>query len=205
VAATRRSREEASETREKILDSALDIMGERPFSKVSIKEIAGKIGLSKGAVYWHFKNKNDLLVSLVENMCIRMEGELDRNGDPESLDDIRDYFVSKIEMVMRNQLSNSVSRLMIRRYEWPETVRERVRAVVWDRLEIERAMLERFLARNRRRENPGDLSPPELARLVMAVLHGLFISHVVDACPVDPVQYVDFVLRALIQAPYDIK
>ncbi|MDR3264617.1 MAG: TetR family transcriptional regulator [Synergistaceae bacterium] len=201
----RKSREEASGTREKILDSALAMMNERPFSRVSISGIAGKIGLSKGAVYWHFKNKNDLLVSLVESMCARIEEDLDAAGEPGSLAEIRNYFVSKMEVAVKSGRVKNMCRLMIRRYEWPEAVREKVRVIVQDRIELERAMLERFLVGNRRKEDPGAPPPAELAALVSTVMHGLFASHLVDICSVDLVKYVDFILRALIQGPYDIK
>ena len=46
----RRVRKDALETRKKLLEAALEIMNEKPFSNVSMTEIAGKVGLSKGAI-----------------------------------------------------------------------------------------------------------------------------------------------------------
>ena len=45
VSVARRTREEARETREKLLESALDIMSAKPFASVSMNEIAEKVGL----------------------------------------------------------------------------------------------------------------------------------------------------------------
>lgn len=61
----RRTKEAALETRAKILESALDIFSEKNFSNASLTEIAANVGLTKGALYWHFRNKNDLLLRLV--------------------------------------------------------------------------------------------------------------------------------------------
>ncbi|MDF7809267.1 TetR family transcriptional regulator [Pontiellaceae bacterium B12219] len=62
----RRTKAEAAETRQQILDTALDIFSKKGFSKTTFVDIAKQIGLTKGAVYWHFKTKTDLLVALIE-------------------------------------------------------------------------------------------------------------------------------------------
>lgn len=69
----RRTKEDAEKTRDRILDAALDIFTEKGYSKTTFVDIADKIGLTKGAVYWHFKTKMDLLVAMVasgeEELC----------------------------------------------------------------------------------------------------------------------------------------
>ena len=47
-------------TRMSIMESALDIFSEKNFANASVSEITARIGLSKGAFYWHFKNKQVL-------------------------------------------------------------------------------------------------------------------------------------------------
>ena len=60
----RRTKEEAMRTRMSIMESALDIFSEKNFANASVSEITARIGLSKGAFYWHFKNKQDILINL---------------------------------------------------------------------------------------------------------------------------------------------
>lgn len=62
----RRTKEEAEKTRQEILFSALDIFYEKGYSKTTFDEIAKRINLTKGAVYWHFRNKPDIIAALIK-------------------------------------------------------------------------------------------------------------------------------------------
>lgn len=63
----RRTKEEAAETRGQILAAALEVFSEKGYSRTTFVDIANHIGLSKGAVYWHFKTKPDLLAALIRH------------------------------------------------------------------------------------------------------------------------------------------
>src|SRR3546814_1649852 len=56
----RRTKEEALETRESILDAAERIFFERGVSRTTLDQIARAASVTRGAVYWHFQNKSDL-------------------------------------------------------------------------------------------------------------------------------------------------
>lgn len=60
----RRTKAAALETKAKILESALDIFSEKSFSNASLTEIAANVGLTKGALYWHFKTRTICCCSL---------------------------------------------------------------------------------------------------------------------------------------------
>lgn len=64
----RKTKEEALATREKILDSAIDIFFENGVSASSLNDIALHAGVTRGAVYWHFKNKRDIFEALNERL-----------------------------------------------------------------------------------------------------------------------------------------
>ncbi|HVX21482.1 MAG TPA: TetR/AcrR family transcriptional regulator [Acidimicrobiales bacterium] len=51
-------------TRERILDVALDLFIEKGFDKTSLREIAEQLGFSKAALYYHFASKDDILMAL---------------------------------------------------------------------------------------------------------------------------------------------
>jgi TetR/AcrR family transcriptional regulator len=53
-------------TREKILASATDIFSELGYQKTSMDMIAANAGISKGALYYFFKNKASLYLAVVE-------------------------------------------------------------------------------------------------------------------------------------------
>lgn len=62
----RKTKEEALATREQLLDAAEARFCENGVSSTSLNEIATAAGLTRGAVYWHFKDKGDLLLALWE-------------------------------------------------------------------------------------------------------------------------------------------
>lgn len=64
----RKTKEEARETREAILDAAIHVFFENGVSSSSLNDIAQHAGVTRGAVYWHFKNKRDIFDALHERL-----------------------------------------------------------------------------------------------------------------------------------------
>lgn len=55
-------------TKEKILTTALHLFAQDGYEAVSVSRIAGELGITKGALYKHYKNKQDIFDSIVERM-----------------------------------------------------------------------------------------------------------------------------------------
>lgn len=51
-------------TKQHILDVALDLFSQRGYSSVSIRDICGKVGIKESSVYYHFKNKKEIFDEL---------------------------------------------------------------------------------------------------------------------------------------------
>jgi AcrR family transcriptional regulator len=64
----RRTKEDAQETRENILEAASIIFVRKGVAKASLEEIAQEAGVTRGAVYWHFKNKVDIFQALHDQL-----------------------------------------------------------------------------------------------------------------------------------------
>lgn len=60
--------EDTMKTKEKILIEALDLFASDGYEAVSVQNIADRIGITKGALYKHYKNKRDILDCIVERM-----------------------------------------------------------------------------------------------------------------------------------------
>ena len=69
----RAGRKKTLETRDRILDAAEDVFNECGYSNTTLNEIAEAAGLTRGAIYWHFKNKEDLF----QAMCLRIREPMD--------------------------------------------------------------------------------------------------------------------------------
>ena len=51
-------------TRERILDVALDLFTDQGFDATSLRQIAERLGVTKAALYYHFESKDDILMAL---------------------------------------------------------------------------------------------------------------------------------------------
>ena len=57
-----------SDTKENILHTALRLFARDGYEAVSVSAIAGELGMTKGALYKHYKNKRDIFDSIVERI-----------------------------------------------------------------------------------------------------------------------------------------
>ncbi|MDB6000250.1 MAG: bacterial regulatory s, tetR family protein [Rhizobacter sp.] len=61
------------ETREHLLDTAELLFHEQGVSRTSLHQIAEAAGLTRGAIYWHFKDKADVFNAMMERVTLPME------------------------------------------------------------------------------------------------------------------------------------
>lgn len=69
----RKTKAQALETRQQIIDAALNCFSKRGVSSTSLAEIAVTAGVTRGAIYWHFKNKTDLLQQIYASLDQELE------------------------------------------------------------------------------------------------------------------------------------
>jgi TetR/AcrR family acrAB operon transcriptional repressor len=82
----RRTKEEALETRNQILDTAERVFSAKGVSRTSLADIADAAGVTRGAIYWHFKNKADVFQAMIERVALPME-EMVRAAADEAAED----------------------------------------------------------------------------------------------------------------------
>lgn len=69
----KKTKEEALETRNMLLDMAEQVFNEKGVSGTTLADIACAAGMTRGAIYWHFKNKADLFDAMCERVRLPME------------------------------------------------------------------------------------------------------------------------------------
>lgn len=73
----KKTKEEAAETRQTIIQAALSVFGRKGFSDTRLEEIARVAGVTRGAIYWHFNNKVDLFQALMIDCTDKMVKRFD--------------------------------------------------------------------------------------------------------------------------------
>jgi TetR/AcrR family acrAB operon transcriptional repressor len=84
----RRTKAEAAATRNRILDAAERVFSRRGASRPSLEDIAAAAGVTRGAIYWHFRNKADLFAAMLARVTLPMEEMVDRAGDDAQADPV---------------------------------------------------------------------------------------------------------------------
>ena len=64
----RKTKEDAQETRNRILDTAVEVFGRQGVARTSLNDIAKEAGVTRGAIYWHFANKVDMFNAMIERL-----------------------------------------------------------------------------------------------------------------------------------------
>jgi TetR/AcrR family acrAB operon transcriptional repressor len=77
----RRTKREAAGTRDALLDAAERVFRERGVAHTSLAEVAAAAGVTRGAVYWHFRDKSALFEALCERVQLPMEAMLASAGE----------------------------------------------------------------------------------------------------------------------------
>ena len=57
-----------TDTRRRIQDVALELFAEQGYEKTSLREIAERLDVTKAALYYHFKTKEDILISITDDL-----------------------------------------------------------------------------------------------------------------------------------------
>ncbi|HEX9802148.1 MAG TPA: TetR family transcriptional regulator [Gammaproteobacteria bacterium] len=73
----RKTKEEASRTRQQIIDAAQAVFHRNGVSRSTLEQIAREAGVTRGAVYWHFKDKAELFAAMRENVFTPMRERID--------------------------------------------------------------------------------------------------------------------------------
>ena len=76
----RRTKEDAEETRHQLLEAAQRVFAEKGVSRTSLQDIAQAAGVTRGAIYWHFKNKAELFNAMMDSAVLPMEQALQQIG-----------------------------------------------------------------------------------------------------------------------------
>ena len=82
----RRTKEEAQETRAQILVAAEKAFFERGVARTTLADIATLAGVTRGAIYWHFSNKADLVQAMLDTLHEPLEEMAKASESEDELD-----------------------------------------------------------------------------------------------------------------------
>ena len=102
----RKTKEEALITRGSILDAAERLFQAQGVSGTSLHDIASSAGVTRGAVYWHFKDKADVFNAMMQRVCLPMEeagAQMGRDASIAALPALRAQVLGMLSRVVRDE------------------------------------------------------------------------------------------------------
>lgn len=117
----RKTKEDAQATRESVLIAALDLFSEKGYSRTTFDAIARRIGMTRGAVYWHFNNKPALLAAMIDHFCTLREEKVKHHfSEIHSVEDLRAAFLEHARAVAEDKRLRKFEFFMAFQMEWSE-------------------------------------------------------------------------------------
>ena len=172
----RKTKAEAAATREALLEAAEEVFFAKGVARTSLEQIARHAGLTRGAVYWHFKNKGDLFMALIEQVRMPFQSLIDEVGKADAeqspLETMR--LACHAGLVRLEQPSyQRVLSILLHRCEFfsdinPLEMQEEIGNECFEE------MLDVFKLAQQQQLLREDLSPEVAARLMQSMLGGLF-------------------------------
>jgi TetR/AcrR family acrAB operon transcriptional repressor len=179
----RRTKDEALETRNVILDTAERVFSERGVSRTSLADIAAAAGVTRGAIYWHFQDKADLFCKMVARVTLPMESAPCRVNHAAAADpvaSIRTMMVAILRRTCEDPQARRVFHIVFHKCEYVDEMRP-----VWKRLGEMQAgclagMEKGLKAAIARGQLPRGLDARRAALGLHALLDGLISKWVMD-------------------------
>lgn len=122
------TKEQAEKTRENILRGALKTFSEKGLAKARLEDIAKDMGVTRGAIYWHFKNKLELFSELFKKTMKTVLGDareiLESERSP--LEKIRTLLIHLGTKSIDDEDYKAIGRILSYQNEWTDDVIDEV-------------------------------------------------------------------------------
>jgi len=119
----RKRHEDALATREQLLDAAERVFRRRGVGHTSLAEVADEAGVTRGAIYWHFKDKADLFQALVQRVEMPINAameEMSRASAADPLGAVRSLAVRALQGLAGCRRTQAVFDVVFLRCEYTE-------------------------------------------------------------------------------------
>ncbi len=102
----RRTVEDAEKTRVAILNAAAKVFARDGFDAASLETVGREAGVTRGAIYWHFKDKQDLFEKIIGREDLRLERliETAHSGQASPLTTLRRLMAAVVDNFYENEI-----------------------------------------------------------------------------------------------------
>lgn len=200
----RRTKAEAQETRRAIMKAAMRQFSQQGWSATSLVDVAREAGVTRGAIYWHFENKAELLMALWQELCEPIGQMLSASlnvDEPDPLGHLERFLLLLVENVTTSDPHREFFRLFLNQSDPSDEMAEFYELIKADVEEYQtelKAALRNAIAHQ---QLPADLDVEQAAVFIHCAVDGLILNalHPCSQITLEPYRqnYVQFILSAL--------
>ena len=126
----RRTKAEAEQTREAIIAAAIEVFLKRGVTRATLDEIARVAGVTRGAIYWHFRDKLEIFLALErranlpnEELGERLKARLAADPQLDPLDELANTIREGLQSFEANLERRSILTILWMRCEYVDEMR----------------------------------------------------------------------------------
>lgn len=113
----RRTKADAGETRQSIIDAAERLFFANGVAVTSLEQIAAEAGVTRGAIYWYFANKTELFMAMHDSVSLLQEEVIARavvEGHPDPLALLESIALESLQLLASDLRRQRIYRIMTR-------------------------------------------------------------------------------------------
>jgi TetR/AcrR family acrAB operon transcriptional repressor len=172
----RRTKEEAQETRKQIMEAAEQAFYERGVARTTLADIAALAGVTRGAIYWHFSNKSDLVQAMLDSLHEPLE-EMAKNSESEDEVDplgwMRKLLIHLFQQVAVDPKTRRINEILFHKIEFTDEMCDMRRQRQIISLDCNERIALTLSNAVRQGQLPADLNPVRGAICLHAYIDGI--------------------------------
>jgi len=184
----RKAQRDAEKTRARILASALSLFAKKGYVHTTFNDIAARLKMTKGAVYWHFESKQALLMALIDEMLAKFRRQIvellppgETSFDGLSFPVVADMMVRNAVRIIGDPKGTAFFLLIHEQIQWAEASMSKVREDLMRNQRFGPWAAFRTAVENDVREGRvrKDVDPVQVASVCIAMWDGLVHTRIV--------------------------
>lgn len=188
----RRTKEEAEVTRDKLLSAALKVFSKKGYATTTLDDIAKEAGVTRGAIYWHFKGGKpeiftDILNKGFDRVGVLVERLMAEGGSP--LETLERIMVRLLQFVEEDDDYRAVQEILIFKMSDDPELSLRIEDKKHAQEESVKYLAELIEQARKVGEVSGDVDPMTAAITGYGMLNGIVLLWMVERSVTDTPQF----------------
>lgn len=124
----RRTKQEAEQTRQKVIEAALKLFSRNGYSQTTLAMIADEAGYSRGPIYWHFKNKDELYDAVLSYSQTPLQQLIQRaTEEPDALKAVADFVDEWFRLLLEDRWYRQSFEILLNKTELTDAMARTIR------------------------------------------------------------------------------